>query len=464
MAGSKGSDRRRRLTWAAWAVIGIAGLRGAASAAGAALSGDVNAALAFELLLAAIQLAGAAAVLALIHRRARAGSVQAVALAMGGFGFIAWAGAIMIGSAGLVVTAVSLVQALILPGAVYLLARGGRSDEFWSGIKQAPEPAVRHHRTGALAEVVQRYALDDRGMLVAAGEDEEPAVEFLSLDEFDAVRGKDAGSHLMARNARHIHHCTANTFGSSIFGTIHVPRALIKITHLPFSKPIGFAFQLTGERLTIVSDDPSAQKLMAFYTLDQMIEKKVPAAVLFELLEFLIIDNGGYLFDLSDRLGRLEENMGASVNEVPRDFDAYVSATRTRLHALIGFYRQLSDLADAIASTPSESLSRQSRELFTALSDRSDRLATDAQDMFDYALQIRDMYETKINLRQNKVMTLLTIVTTIFMPLTLITGWYGMNFDVMPELHYRYAYYVVTAVTASIVTIEVIVFKRKKWF
>ncbi len=60
-------------------------------------------------------------------------------------------------------------------------------------------------------------------------------------------------------------------------------------------------------------------------------------------------------------------------------------------------------------------------------------------------------------------MTVLTVVTSIFMPLTLIAGWYGMNFRYMPELEWRYSYPVVIAISIVIVVVCLIWFKRKKW-
>ena len=81
----------------------------------------------------------------------------------------------------------------------------------------------------------------------------------------------------------------------------------------------------------------------------------------------------------------------------------------------------------------------------------------------DYAAQIRDLYQAQLDVKQNRIMTLLTVVTTIFMPLTLIVGWYGMNFRYMPELEWRYAYPVVAGVSVLIVIGSLIFFKAKKW-
>ena len=60
-------------------------------------------------------------------------------------------------------------------------------------------------------------------------------------------------------------------------------------------------------------------------------------------------------------------------------------------------------------------------------------------------------------------MTLLTVITTIFMPLTLIAGWYGMNFRYMPELEWRYGYLAVIVLSAAVIICCLILFKRKKW-
>ncbi len=79
-------------------------------------------------------------------------------------------------------------------------------------------------------------------------------------------------------------------------------------------------------------------------------------------------------------------------------------------------------------------------------------------------LQIRELYQSMQDAHQNKIMAVITIVTTIFLPLTLITGWYGMNFVYMPELQWRYGYFAVIMISLIIVIAEIIYFKKKKFF
>lgn len=61
-------------------------------------------------------------------------------------------------------------------------------------------------------------------------------------------------------------------------------------------------------------------------------------------------------------------------------------------------------------------------------------------------------------------MQILTIVTTIFLPLTLLTGWYGMNFANMPELSWKYGYLMVGVISVAVVAIGLWVCKKKKFW
>ena len=64
----------------------------------------------------------------------------------------------------------------------------------------------------------------------------------------------------------------------------------------------------------------------------------------------------------------------------------------------------------------------------------------------------------------NQIMKVLTIISTIFIPLTFIVGVYGMNFSHMPELEWRYGYFVVWGIILVVGVSLVWYFKRKKWF
>lgn len=99
------------------------------------------------------------------------------------------------------------------------------------------------------------------------------------------------------------------------------------------------------------------------------------------------------------------------------------------------------------------------------------------RDLYDHIVQVIDMVETyrdilnglydlylsEIGYRTNNVVRVLTIISTIFMPLTFLVGVYGMNFDNLPELHWKYGYYLVWGMMILLVIGMLIYFRRKKW-
>ena len=99
------------------------------------------------------------------------------------------------------------------------------------------------------------------------------------------------------------------------------------------------------------------------------------------------------------------------------------------------------------------------------------------QDVYDHTIQaidiiegfrdissgLLDIYMSNLSLSLNEIMKVLTIITTLFVPLTFIASIYGMNFDNIPELHYKWSYPLVLAFMTSIVAIMLLYFRRKKW-
>lgn len=81
----------------------------------------------------------------------------------------------------------------------------------------------------------------------------------------------------------------------------------------------------------------------------------------------------------------------------------------------------------------------------------------------DTLTSIMDLYLSGVSNKMNQVMKVLTIIATIFIPLTFIAGIYGMNFDYMPELHWKYGYFGVWGIMIIVLIIMVIYFKRKRW-
>lgn len=111
-----------------------------------------------------------------------------------------------------------------------------------------------------------------------------------------------------------------------------------------------------------------------------------------------------------------------------------------------------------------ESLVRRESQIFYAdVYDHVIQIMDHIDTLRDVISGLSDMYMGSISNRMNAVMKVLTIIATIFIPLTFIAGVYGMNFEVMPELSWRWGYAAVLAVMAVTAGGMVIFFKRKRW-
>jgi magnesium transporter len=99
------------------------------------------------------------------------------------------------------------------------------------------------------------------------------------------------------------------------------------------------------------------------------------------------------------------------------------------------------------------------------------------RDLYDHTIQVLDMVESyrdtinglqdlylsEISYKMNQVMQILTIISVIFVPLTFLAGIYGMNFDVLPELHWKYGYLYFWIFSVIILVLLLFYFRRKKW-
>jgi magnesium transporter len=81
----------------------------------------------------------------------------------------------------------------------------------------------------------------------------------------------------------------------------------------------------------------------------------------------------------------------------------------------------------------------------------------------DMVSDLLDIYLSSVSNRMNAIMKVLTIIATIFMPLTFLAGVYGMNFRYMPELEWQWGYPLVWTVMIGMVVCMLIYFRRKKW-
>ena len=164
------------------------------------------------------------------------------------------------------------------------------------------------------------------------------------------------------------------------------------------------------------------------------------------------------------------ETMEKTIDEMERqaldgktdDFNAKFSALRRKLLHLHNYYEQLYTIGQDLLADENDLFNDISLRYFKLYTDRVSRMADNVRMLREAAAQVRESYQEQMDIRLNQVMKLFTVVTTIFLPLTLVTGWYGMNFKHMPELSWAYAYPMVLLLCIAIVVVGLWWCKRKK--
>ena len=90
--------------------------------------------------------------------------------------------------------------------------------------------------------------------------------------------------------------------------------------------------------------------------------------------------------------------------------------------------------------------------------------ASDVSDSYREILSDQlNIYHTTLSSKLNDIMKFLTVFSVIFIPLTFIAGIYGTNFDNLPELHYKYSYFIMWGVMLVVTALMLFYFKNKKW-
>lgn len=140
-----------------------------------------------------------------------------------------------------------------------------------------------------------------------------------------------------------------------------------------------------------------------------------------------------------------------------------VMLQRRELLRLKRYYEQIDAIFDEAAINDNGLFSHEAIKRLSILGARTDRYLNKVSNLQELVSQMQETYQSQLSIQQNNLMKIFTVVTSVFLPLTLIAGWYGMNFTYMPELHWRYGYPLVIAVSAGIVIALLCFFKRRKW-
>jgi magnesium transporter len=191
------------------------------------------------------------------------------------------------------------------------------------------------------------------------------------------------------------------------------------------------------------------------------VRKKNADYLLYRLVD-IIVDNYYTVLDkIGDIIDEIEED--AYENPSNRSFNQI-----QRLKKEIIFLRKalypLREAVGPILKGESEFIAEESIRYYADVYDHIAHLIDSLDTYMDLTAGLMDIHINAMNTKMNEVMKVLTVISTIFMPLTFIVGVYGMNFHFMPELSWKYGYLAVWGVMGVIFFGMLAFFRRKKWF
>lgn len=189
------------------------------------------------------------------------------------------------------------------------------------------------------------------------------------------------------------------------------------------------------------------------------IRQNGPDYLLFTLIDSLIDNLVIGIEQLGDKIEEFETTItanGRNISTVIFDFKKELTNFRKVI-------RPAKEIATRLLRPDSQFIKKKNLIYYYELDDLTTQAAEGIEIYYNLVMDQWNLYNSNISKGVNEVMKVLTIFSAIFIPLTFIVGVYGTNFDFLPELHFKYSYFVMWAVMIIISLVMLFYFKRKKW-
>jgi len=182
---------------------------------------------------------------------------------------------------------------------------------------------------------------------------------------------------------------------------------------------------------------------LAFALIDSILEQN-----------FLVVD------DIQSEIQLLEDQILDGADSQFRQKLHFLKKEILRMHRLVA---PLRETLSRLSRSNNDYLDPKNSIYFRDLHDTVIQILDRLEGQRDYLNGLQDLHLSEISFKMNEIMKVLTIITTIFVPLSFLTGLYGMNFENIPELRNQNGYFFLVGVMAIVVTGLLIFFKRRKW-
>lgn len=190
------------------------------------------------------------------------------------------------------------------------------------------------------------------------------------------------------------------------------------------------------------------------------IRKATPDYLLYTLVDSLV-DN--YLINL-EQIGEKLEALEPKLSEPDKEISSTLFKYKTEISYFRKTIKPLKEVLTRLLRSDNELIKKEHIIFYQELFDIEEQSIDAVENYYSMTNDLLNLYNTNISNKANEVMKVLTIFASIFIPLTFIAGIYGTNFDYLPELHYKNAYFVMWGAMILVAGIMLYFFKKSKWF
>jgi len=290
--------------------------------------------------------------------------------------------------------------------------------------------------------------------------------EYITLEELQ-------NDHVMyGISEKHVSECTGNlyNFRSDIHVTNELVFVVLDLIQLRdvFGEKDRIALFVKADLCLIVAVKDEKERICGYF--EHVIERyqaekqglgeAVPERFLYYFLDQLIQEDRIILENMEFHMSELESHM--LQERVNPGFINDILQWKRELMYIWNYYEQLIDLGEVLRDNENDMFSEENTKKFAIFTERIHRLNDNVRHLKEYTVQLRETHDAMLDYNLNNIMKFFTVITTIFLPLTLIVGWYGMNFKYMPELSWRYGYLGVIIFSVMVVIFLVVAFKKHK--
>lgn len=184
--------------------------------------------------------------------------------------------------------------------------------------------------------------------------------------------------------------------------------------------------------------------------------------IIYAFLDALIVNDFKFIEDTGNEITELEADVLKDNTE--DDFSLDLLQLKKELLTMHNYYEQLLDFTEALEENENDIFDSEDLMYISNVTNKIIRLREDTDSLSNSVNHLQDAYSAFLDLKLNQTMKRFTVMTSIFFPLTLIVGWFGMNFKFMPEFDWRYGYVYVIVLSITVVAALMLIGKKRKWF